>query len=76
MKKVIITGATGMVGKGVLLECLDHKSISEVLIIGRNSSGINHPKLEELIHKDFLNLSEVRNSLSVYDACFFCPGVS
>jgi len=65
-----------MVGKGVLLECLDHQSISEVLIIGRNPSGINHPKLKELIHRDFLNFSEVQNSLSGYDACFFCLGIS
>ena len=48
-KKVIITGATGMVGKGVLLECLDHEVIAEVLVIGRNSLGMEHPKLKELI---------------------------
>jgi len=76
MKNVIITGATGMVGKGVLLECLDHKSINEVLVIGRNPIGIEHPKLKELIHKDFTNFSEVKNQLSGYDACFFCLGVS
>ncbi|NQU86393.1 MAG: NAD-dependent epimerase/dehydratase family protein [Mariniphaga sp.] len=76
MKNVIITGATGMVGKGVLLECLDNKSINEVLVIGRNPIGIEHPKLKELIHKDFTNFSEVKNQLSGYDACFFCLGVS
>jgi uncharacterized protein YbjT (DUF2867 family) len=76
MKKVIITGATGMVGKGVLLECLDHDSISEVLTIGRNPVGINHPKLKELIHKDFSDFSEVKNHLTGYDGCFFCLGIS
>jgi uncharacterized protein YbjT (DUF2867 family) len=76
MKKVIITGATGMVGKGVLLECLDHKEINEVLIIGRNHADIKHPKLKELIHKDFTNFTDVRNQLAGYDACFFCLGIS
>jgi len=76
MKKVIITGATGMIGKGVLLECLDHDAISEVLVIGRNPVGIIHPKLKELIHNDFTDFSPVQVSLSGYDACFFCLGIS
>lgn len=75
-KKVIITGATGMVGKGVLLECLDHEAISEVLIIGRNSIGFEHPKLKELIQKDFTNFSNVKDQLVGYDACYFCMGIS
>lgn len=76
MKKVIITGATGMVGKGVLLECLDHAAISEVLVLGRNSLNMDHPKLKELIHKDFTDFSGVREQLAGYDACFFCLGIS
>jgi uncharacterized protein YbjT (DUF2867 family) len=76
MKKVIITGATGMVGKGILLECLDHAEISEVLVIGRKSVGIDHPKLKELIHKDFTKFDDVRNQLSGYDGCFFSLGIS
>ena len=76
MKKVIITGATGMIGKGVLLECLDHEVISEVMVIGRKSMNINHPKLKELVHKDFTNFYEVRDQLSGYDACYFCLGIS
>ncbi len=76
MTKVIITGATGMVGKGVLLECLDHKLIDEVLVIGRNSIGIEHPKLKELIHNDFTDFEYVKSQLSGYDACFFCLGIS
>ncbi len=74
--KVIVTGATGMVGKGVLLECIDHESVSEVLSVGRNPLNIKHPKLRELIHKDFSNFSEVNSELKGYDACFFCMGVS
>ena len=75
-KNVIITGATGMVGKGVLLECLEHDSIGEVLVIGRNSIGIEHPKLKELIHAGFSNFSDVQNQLKGYDACYFCMGIS
>lgn len=74
--KVIITGATGMVGKGVLLECLDHSAIDEVLTIGRSPLDIDHPKLKQLIHTDFSNFSAIRNHLSGYDACYLCMGVS
>ncbi len=76
MKKVIITGATGMVGKGVLLECLDHESISEVLVIGRNEVDVEHPKLKQLIHKDFLEFTSVKEQLAGYDGCFYCLGIS
>ena len=74
--KVIITGATGMVGKGVLLECLDHKSIEKVLVIGRNPVDVSHPKLKQLLHKDFSNFSTAKTKLSGYDACFLCMGIS
>lgn len=76
MKKVIITGATGMVGKGVLLECLDHDAIDEVLIIGRNPVGIEHPKLKELIQKDLSEYTGVKDKLTGYNACFYCLGIS
>lgn len=76
MKKIIITGATGMVGKGVLLECLDHNTISEVLVIGRNPINIKHHKLKELIQTDFTDFTAVQNQLLGYDACFFCLGIS
>lgn len=76
MKKVIITGATGMIGKGVLLECLNHKEISNVLVIGRASIDMEHPKLSELLHEDFTDFSSVSDELQGYDACFFCLGVS
>ena len=74
--KVIITGATGMVGEGVLLVCLENPAISNVLIINRKPLGITHPKLKEIIHYDFHDLSSVEEHLAGYDACFFCLGVS
>lgn len=74
--KVIITGSTGMVGKGVLLECLNNPLISEVLIINRQSINIKHSKLTELIHTDFFDLTLIEEQLKGYDACFFCLGVS
>ncbi|MGB0432635.1 MAG: epimerase, partial [Bacteroidia bacterium] len=51
--KVIITGSTGMVGKGVLLECLDDKRVTQVLALNRSTLGLTHPKLKEVLHKDF-----------------------
>ncbi len=74
--KVIITGATGMVGKGILLECLDHTEIEEVLSISRRPLGMEHPKLKELIHKDFSEFASVTDQLKGYDACYASMGVS
>ena len=72
----IITGATGMVGEGVLLECLNHPDVEQVLVINRKPGGISHPKLREIIHADFFNLAPIESQLTGYDACFFCLGVS
>jgi uncharacterized protein YbjT (DUF2867 family) len=74
--KVIITGATGMVGEGVLFECLDHPDVKEVLVVSRRHYDATHPKLKELIVPDFLKLDDVTRELTGYDACFFCAGVS
>jgi len=74
--KAIITGATGMVGEGVLHECLQHNDVEEVLVVGRRSCGIKHPKLKELITPDLFDLSSIKEQLSGYNACFFCLGVS
>ena len=74
--KVILTGATGMVGEGVLHECLQHRDIEKVLIINRRPSGVTHPKLQEIILANFFDLSSIENELLGYDACFFCLGVS
>src|SRR5208282_2823810 len=74
--KAIITGATGMVGEGVLLECLKHPGVEEVLVVNRKPGGISHPKLREIIHLDFFNLAPIEQQLTGFDACFFCLGVS
>ena len=73
---VIITGATGMVGEGALHECLQHESIESVLVIGRKSCAVTHPKLKEIIHADFFDLSTIAENFKGYNACFFCLGVS
>ncbi len=74
--KAIITGASGMVGEGVLYECLNHPEVESVLVIGRQACGHTHPKLKELIHKDFFDLSAIENQLSGYNACYFCLGTT
>lgn len=74
--KAIITGATGMVGEGVLHECLHHPDVDQVLIINRKPAGLTHPKLREIVHADFFNLAPIEKQLSGYNACFFCLGVS
>jgi uncharacterized protein YbjT (DUF2867 family) len=74
--KTIITGATGMVGEGVLLECLANPAVAQMLVINRKPGGVTHPKLTEIIHSDFFNLAPIAPQLTGYDACFFCLGVS
>jgi uncharacterized protein YbjT (DUF2867 family) len=73
---IILTGATGFVGEGVLLECLRHPAVSRVLMVNRRHSARTHPKLEELIVPDFLHPGDAINSLQGYDACFYCAGIS
>lgn len=74
--KVIITGSTGMVGKGVLLICLEDPRVTEVLAVNRQNLEIKHSKLKELIIKDFYTPANYAADLKGYDACFFCLGVS
>jgi hypothetical protein len=74
--KAIITGATGMVGEGVLHVCLNSNYVESVLVINRRPCGVQHEKLKEIIHKDFFNLSKIEEQLTSYNACFFCAGVS
>ena len=74
--KIIITGTTGMVGEGILLECLNLPQVSEILSVSRKPTGISHPKLTEYIVSDFLALNENDPKLKGYDACFFCAGIS
>ncbi|QIP14975.1 epimerase [Spirosoma aureum] len=73
---VIITGATGMVGEGVMHECLLHPDVEQVLVINRKPVGVSHPKLREIIHTNFFDLSPIEKQLTGYNACFFCLGVS
>ena len=74
--KIIVTGATGMVGEGVILECIRNEKISEVLMLNRKHFDLQHPKLKEVIIQDFMHLEEVKETLTNYDACFFCAGIS
>ena len=74
--KVILLGATGMVGQGVVRECLLDPEVETVLAIGRNATVQQHEKLHEIVHNDLFDLSAIEGKLSGYDACFFCLGVS
>ncbi len=65
-----------MVGEGVLLECLNHPDVEQILVINRKPGLVSHPKLCEIIHADFLNLTPIEPQLIGYNACFFCLGVS
>lgn len=74
--KLIVTGATGMVGEGVLHECLLNKEVEQVLVINRKPCAVSHPKLKEILHSNFFDLSSIEEQLIGYEACFFCLGVS
>ena len=74
--KIILFGATGMIGQGVLRECLLDAGVEQVLSVGRSAAGRLHPKLSELIQADLFDLAPVESRLQGYDACFFCLGVS
>ena len=76
MTKVIIFGVTGMVGQGVLRECLLDPDVETVLAISRSASGRTDPKLREIFHKDFMDFGSLQRELTGYDACFFCLGVT
>jgi uncharacterized protein YbjT (DUF2867 family) len=74
--KVILFGATGMVGQGVLRECLIDPGVTSVLSVGRSPTGQHHAKLREIVHGDFTNFAAIEPELTGYDACLFCLGVS
>jgi uncharacterized protein YbjT (DUF2867 family) len=73
---VLLFGATGMIGQGVLRESLLAEDVSGVLTVGRSPSGQQHPKLREVVHRDLLDLASIEPELTGLDACFFCLGVS
>jgi uncharacterized protein YbjT (DUF2867 family) len=74
--KVILFGATGMVGQGVLRECLLDSGVEQVLAIGRSATGQQHAKLQEIVQSDLFDLSSIEGRLADFDVCFFCLGVS
>lgn len=74
--KVILFGSTGMIGKGVLFECLTSDFVESVLVINRQSLQISHPKLKEIIHQNLFDLSGLDKELTGYNTCFYCLGIS
>ncbi len=74
--KVLITGATGMVGEGVLQECLQNDQVEKILLVNRKSSGYQDSKIQEVLIADFFDLTAIQNIVKGYDACFFCLGIS
>jgi len=74
--KVLIFGATGMVGRGVLLECLRDPGVKLVVTLGRTTTGLHDPKLQEIVHRDMLQYSGMKDTLTGFDACFFCLGIA
>lgn len=74
--RVVLFGATGMIGSGALIECLEHPEVSSVLAVGRRSCGVEHEKLDEVLHDDFLDYGAVADRFADHEACFFCLGVS
>ncbi|MFY9854247.1 MAG: NAD-dependent epimerase/dehydratase family protein, partial [Terracidiphilus sp.] len=69
--KVLIFGATGMVGQGVLRECLQPADVELAVTVGRNSTGVQNPKLREIVHKDLSSYADIERNLAGFDACFF-----
>jgi uncharacterized protein YbjT (DUF2867 family) len=75
-RRIVVFGATGMVGEGVVHEALRHPAVNAVLVIGRRSCGISHRKLKEIVHADFFDYASIEDQLRGHNACFFCLGVT
>ncbi len=73
---ILLFGATGMVGHGVLRECLLDRDVQLVETIGRKSNGIRNPKIQEIVHPDLSHYESIEQQLTGFDACFFCLGVT
>jgi hypothetical protein len=73
---VIITGVTGMVGEGVLHECLLDDRVTSILLLTRKSTGATHPKVKEILHSNFQDINPIKDQLTNYNACLFCLGVT
>lgn len=76
MIRAIITGSTGMVGEGVLYECLNSDKVESVLVVNRRSCGYTHPKLTEVLYHDFMDITPIVHHLAGYNACYFCLGTT
>jgi len=74
--RVVIFGATGMVGKDVLLECLDDAHVEHVLLVSRHPTDVSHPKIREIVHADFTAFERLQDTFTNLDACFYCLGVT
>jgi len=74
--KVVIFGATGMVGKGVLLECLEDARVEDVLLVSPHPTDVSHPKIREIVHADFTEFRSIQTTFADVDACFYCLGVT
>ena len=74
--RVLLFGATGMIGGGTLIECLADDRVTSVLVVGRSPSGVTHPKLTEIVHRDLVDLTPLAPRLSGCDICFYCVGVT
>jgi uncharacterized protein YbjT (DUF2867 family) len=74
--KVVIFGGSGMVGKGVLLECLDDARVEHVLLVSRHPTDVSHPKIREIVHADFSDFGSIQPAFGDLDACFYCLGVT
>jgi uncharacterized protein YbjT (DUF2867 family) len=74
--KILIFGATGMVGQGVLRECLLDPDVNEVVTIGRSATGQSHARLREIVHADLTDYTAIESQLTGFDACFFCLGIA
>lgn len=74
--RVVLLGASGMIGTGTLLECLDDARVESVLVVGRRSCGVTHAKIREVLHNDFADFSSLSAEFASADACFFCLGVT
>jgi uncharacterized protein YbjT (DUF2867 family) len=76
LNKILLTGATGMVGEGVLHQCVLNPNIQTILVLGRKPCGYNHPKVKDVLVTDFMNLNEIESQLNNLDACLYCAGTS
>ena len=74
--KIVIIGASGMVGSAVLRECLNANDVEQVLVVGRSKLPLEHPKLMSIVSNNLFDLSEIKETLASYDACLFCLGTS